>query len=156
MEALVDIVLKIDGMHCAGYVAVIAAVRTVLSSVPAVSSVDVDLEEGRATVKAAGGIGCGGEAISEHPLGKSMVTHVAEAGIEVTPSAALEIAGRTRRTIRQNLVWAFTHNLIGIPLAASGMLSPVMAGAAMAFSSVSVATNSALLARWKPRLWHSA
>ena len=65
--------------------------------------------------------------------------------------AALDIAARTRRTIRQNLLWAFLYNLIGIPLAAAGMLSPVLAGAAMAFSSVSVVTNSALLARWKPR-----
>lgn len=64
---------------------------------------------------------------------------------------ALEIAARTRRTIVQNLVWAFLYNIIGIPLAAFGVLSPVFAGAAMAFSSVSVVTNSALLARWRPR-----
>lgn len=64
--------------------------------------------------------------------------------------AALDIAGRTKRTITQNLVWAFLYNIIGIPLAAFGVLSPVFAGAAMAFSSVSVVTNSALLARWKP------
>jgi len=64
--------------------------------------------------------------------------------------AALDIATRTRRTIRQNLGWAFVYNLIGIPLAASGLLSPVLAGAAMAFSSVSVVANSVLLARWKP------
>ncbi len=66
--------------------------------------------------------------------------------------AALAIAGKTRRTITQNLVWAFIYNVIGIPLAAFGILSPVFAGAAMAFSSVSVVTNSALLARWKPRI----
>jgi P-type Cu+ transporter len=65
--------------------------------------------------------------------------------------AALDIAEKTRRTIRQNLGWAFVYNLVGIPLAATGMLSPVLAGAAMAFSSVSVVANSALLARWKPR-----
>ena len=65
--------------------------------------------------------------------------------------AALDIAGRTRRTIRQNLGWAFIYNLIGIPLAASGLLSPVLAGAAMAFSSVSVVANSVLLARWRPK-----
>ncbi|MGJ8571217.1 MAG: heavy metal translocating P-type ATPase [Hoeflea sp.] len=64
--------------------------------------------------------------------------------------AALDVAARTRRTIRQNLVWAFVYNLVGIPLAAFGILPPVFAGAAMAFSSVSVATNSALMARWKP------
>ena len=65
--------------------------------------------------------------------------------------AALDIAGRTRRTIRQNLGWAFIYNLIGIPLTASGLLSPVLAGAAMAFSSVSVVANSVLLARWRPK-----
>ena len=65
--------------------------------------------------------------------------------------AALDIAARTKRTITQNLVWAFIYNVIGIPLAAFGILSPVFAGAAMAFSSVSVVTNSALLARWKPK-----
>lgn len=64
--------------------------------------------------------------------------------------AALDVAARTRRTIRQNLGWAFVYNLIGIPLAAFGILPPVFAGAAMAFSSVSVVTNSALMARWKP------
>lgn len=63
--------------------------------------------------------------------------------------AALDIAARTRRTLRQNLGWAFVYNLVGIPLAAFGMLSPMFAGAAMAFSSVSVVTNSALLARRK-------
>jgi len=63
--------------------------------------------------------------------------------------AALDIAARTRRTIRQNLGWAFVYNLIGIPLAAAGLLSPMLAGAAMAFSSVSVVANSLLLARWK-------
>ncbi|WP_417436360.1 heavy metal translocating P-type ATPase [Hoeflea sp.] len=66
-------------------------------------------------------------------------------------SAALDVAAKTRRTIRQNLGWAFVYNLIGIPLAAFGILPPVFAGAAMAFSSVSVVTNSALMARWKPR-----
>jgi len=65
--------------------------------------------------------------------------------------AALDVAAKTRRTIRQNLGWAFVYNLIGIPLAALGILPPVFAGAAMAFSSVSVVTNSALMARWKPK-----
>ena len=70
--------------------------------------------------------------------------------------AALDIAGKTRRTIAHNLGWAFVYNVIGIPLAAFGILSPAFAGAAMAFSSVSVVTNSALLARWKPSLTETA
>jgi Cu+-exporting ATPase len=65
--------------------------------------------------------------------------------------AALDVAAKTRRTIRQNLGWAFIYNLIGVPLAAFGILPPVFAGAAMAFSSVSVVVNSALMARWRPK-----
>jgi P-type Cu+ transporter len=63
---------------------------------------------------------------------------------------AIDISRRTYAKIRQNLFWAFIYNLIGIPLAALGFLSPVVAGAAMAFSSVSVVSNALLLRRWKP------
>jgi Cu+-exporting ATPase len=63
---------------------------------------------------------------------------------------ALEISRRTVAKIRQNLFWAFAYNVAGIPLAAFGFLSPVVAGAAMALSSVSVMTNALLLSRWKP------
>jgi P-type Cu+ transporter len=65
-------------------------------------------------------------------------------------AAALDVAAKTRRTIRSNLAWALVYNLVGVPLAAFGILPPVFAGAAMAFSSVSVVTNSALMARWRP------
>jgi len=64
----------------------------------------------------------------------------------------IDISRRTYRKIKQNLFWAFIYNLVGIPLAAFGVLSPVLAGAAMAFSSVSVVANSLLLRRWKPPL----
>ncbi|GAC1529052.1 MAG: hypothetical protein NVS2B4_07240 [Ramlibacter sp.] len=65
-------------------------------------------------------------------------------------AAALDIARRTSAKIRQNLFWAFVYNAVGIPLAALGWLSPVIAGAAMAFSSVSVVTNALLLRNWTP------
>jgi Cu+-exporting ATPase len=71
-------------------------------------------------------------------------------GDPVLVAAAIDISRRTYGKIRQNLFWAFIYNLVGIPLAAAGMLSPVIAGAAMAFSSVSVISNALLLKRWKP------
>jgi Cu+-exporting ATPase len=63
---------------------------------------------------------------------------------------AIIISQRTYAKIRQNLFWAFVYNLIGIPLAALGLLNPILAGSAMAFSSVSVVTNALLLKRWRP------
>ncbi|MFJ4345732.1 heavy metal translocating P-type ATPase [Pseudomonas sp. NPDC089401] len=64
--------------------------------------------------------------------------------------AALDISRKTYAKIRQNLFWAFIYNLVGIPLAALGYLNPVLAGAAMALSSVSVVGNALWLKTWKP------
>jgi len=63
---------------------------------------------------------------------------------------AIDISRRTYAKIRQNLFWAFVYNVVGIPLAAMGLLSPVIAGAAMALSSFSVISNALLLKRWRP------
>jgi Cu+-exporting ATPase len=81
---------------------------------------------------------------------------IAAAGITLLRSdpalvpAAIEVARATRGKIRQNLFWAFAYNAAGLPLAALGLLSPALAGAAMAASSVSVLGNALLLARWRP------
>ncbi len=63
---------------------------------------------------------------------------------------AISLSHTTLRKIRQNLFFAFIYNVLGIPLAAIGLLNPVIAGAAMAMSSVSVVSNSLLLKRWRP------
>jgi Cu+-exporting ATPase len=99
-------------------------------------------------------------ALAEADLGMAMATGtdiaMNTAGITLMRGdpalvpAALDIARRTWRKIRQGLFWAFVYNAVGIPLAAAGLLSPVLAGGAMAFSSVSVVTNALLLRRWKP------
>jgi Cu+-exporting ATPase len=63
---------------------------------------------------------------------------------------AISLSRETVRKIKQNLFFAFVYNALGIPLAAAGLLNPVVAGAAMALSSVSVVSNSLLLKRWRP------
>lgn len=64
---------------------------------------------------------------------------------------AVQLSRATFRKIKQNLFFAFFYNVMGIPLAAAGLLNPVIAGAAMAMSSVSVVSNSLLLKRWRPQ-----
>lgn len=65
--------------------------------------------------------------------------------------AAIDLAAAVTARVRSNLFWAFAYNVVGIPLAAFGLLSPVVAGVAMAASSVSVLGNALLLRRWRPR-----
>jgi P-type Cu+ transporter len=63
---------------------------------------------------------------------------------------AIAVSRATYNKIRQGLFWAFVYNVVGMPLAAAGLLSPMIAGAAMALSSVSVVSNALLLRRWRP------
>jgi Cu+-exporting ATPase len=63
---------------------------------------------------------------------------------------AIDLSRRTWHKVRQGLFWAFAYNVLGIPLAAAGMLNPMLAGGAMAFSSVSVVLNALSLRRWRP------
>ena len=89
-------------------------------------------------------------------MGSGTDVAIASSGITLVRSdprlvpAALSLARATRNKIRQNLFWAFIYNVVGLPLAAAGLLSPMFAGAAMAMSSVSVVGNALLLKRWRP------
>ena len=89
----------------------------------------------------------GGTDVAMHAAGMTLMR-----GDLSLVAAALDISNRTVAKIRQNLFWAFVYNVAGIPLAALGYLNPIMAGAAMALSSVSVMTNALLLKRWRPEL----
>lgn len=87
-----------------------------------------------------------GTDVARHAAGMTLMR-----GDVTLVEAALDISALTVQKIRQNLFWAFAYNVAGIPLAAAGYLNPMVAGAAMALSSVSVMANALLLKRWSPK-----
>jgi P-type Cu+ transporter len=156
---IVSVLLTGDSQAAAQGVADATGIATVLAGIP---------PEGKAAevarLKAGGAVvAMVGDGINDAPalaaadigiaMGSGTDVAMEVAGITLMRSdprlvaAAIRLARATRSKIHANLFWAFIYNVVGIPLAASGVLSPMLAGAAMAFSSVSVVASSLLLRR---------